>query len=122
MTENRGPAIPANFAEFWPYYVCEHADPRNRRLHFAGTFFTLVLVAAAVYRREPWLLLGMPLFGYGFAWAGHFFIEHNKPATFHAPLKSLLGDFKMFGYMIAGKMDAEVERCRALEGARRGRA
>ena len=35
------------------------------------------------------------LLGYGFAWVGHFYFEHNKPATFVYPTFSLLGDFRM---------------------------
>ena len=31
--------------------------------------------------------------GYAFAWAGHFFFERNKPATFSYPWLSFLGDF-----------------------------
>jgi hypothetical protein len=30
--------------------------------------------------------------GYAFAWAGHFFFEHNKPATLAYPWLSFLGD------------------------------
>lgn len=54
--------------------------------------------------------------GYGFAWFAHYFVEKNRPATFTHPLWSLLGDFKMFGLMCAGKMDGEVARCRELQG------
>ena len=48
-------------------------------------------------------MLGAPLFGYGFAWIGHFFFEHNRPATFTHPFYSLLGDGVMYGEMLRGK-------------------
>lgn len=48
-----------------------------------------------------WLL---PVLGYGFAWAGHFFFEKNRPATFTYPLYSLLGDWVMFKDMLTGKI------------------
>ena len=37
-----------------------------------------------------------PIFGYGFAWVGHFFFEKNRPATFKQPFYSLMGDFMMW--------------------------
>jgi hypothetical protein len=40
--------------------------------------------------------------GYGFAWVGHFFFEHNKPATFIYPTYSFMGDFKMFYAILSG--------------------
>ena len=42
------------------------------------------------------------LLGYTFAWVGHFFFEHNKPATFIYPTFSLLGDFRMMYDAIRG--------------------
>ena len=42
------------------------------------------------------------LLGYSFAWIGHFFFEHNKPATFIYPSYSLLGDFRMMYDAIRG--------------------
>jgi hypothetical protein len=46
----------------------------------------------------------MPVFGYGFAWLGHFVFEKNRPATFRHPLYSLLGDFAMFRDMLTGRI------------------
>jgi hypothetical protein len=37
----------------------------------------------------------VPLIGYAFAWAGHNFFEHNRPATFIYPVFSLMGDYRM---------------------------
>jgi hypothetical protein len=49
------------------------------------------------------LLLFCPLSGYGFAWIGHFFFEHNKPATFKYPVYSLLSDFKLYFDILQNK-------------------
>lgn len=40
--------------------------------------------------------LMVPVVAYGFAWVGHYFFEHNKPATFIYPIYSLFGDFKLW--------------------------
>ena len=51
----------------------------------------------------PMLIL-LPIFGYGFAWIGHFVFEKNRPATFQHPLYSLRGDFVMFKDVLIGKI------------------
>jgi hypothetical protein len=45
-----------------------------------------------------------PLAGYGLAWIGHFFFEHNRPATFRRPLYSLAGDWVMFRDILTGRI------------------
>ncbi len=102
-----------SFVEFWPYYVGEHSEPKCRALHFAGTSLALVLLLTTIVFSQWWLLLAIPIVGYGLAWIGHFFIEKNKPASFTYPLWSLIADFKMWGLMLAGQMDAEVQRAAA---------
>lgn len=98
------------YEEFWPFYVREHSDPTNRKLHFAGTTGTILFAAAALLRRKPIHLLHAAISGYGGAWIGHFFFQKNTPATFKYPLWSLVSDFRMYGKIVAGKMDQEVAR------------
>jgi hypothetical protein len=93
----------ATLAEFWPFYMREHSNARNRHLHFAGTTLALSLVVAAVILRRPIVALGAPLAGYGFAWYGHFIVERNRPATFKYPLWSLMCDFRLWALMLSGK-------------------
>ena len=93
-----------SFKEFYPFYLNEHSDRINRRLHFTGSLVVLLVLAAVVITRNWLLLLLVPVLGYGFAWIGHFFIEKNKPATFTYPLYSLMGDWKMFLDIITGKV------------------
>lgn len=102
-----------SFREFWPYYVQEHLNPTCRRLHFVGTFLTFVFLFLALSLQSWIWLWGMPLVGYGFAWAGHFLFEKNRPATFTYPTWSLIADYKMFFLTLAGRMPAEIENSRS---------
>jgi hypothetical protein len=93
-----------SFDEFWPYYLSEHANVLNRRLHFVGTTLVNLIVLAALVAMEPRWLLACPVAGYGFAWVGHFIVEKNRPATFKHPLWSLMGDYRMYGQMLRGRL------------------
>ena len=99
-----------SFAEFWPYYVSEHSKTATRALHAIGSTAGLILMLVVIAIGKWWLFpLGL-VAGYGFAWVGHFFIEKNKPATFKYPLWSFRGDWKMLAFMIAGRMEKEIQR------------
>jgi hypothetical protein len=97
-----------SFAEFWPFYLREHARPGTRALHYAGTSLVILLALAALLTGRLWLLLAMPVAGYGFAWASHALVEHNRPATFTYPGWSLLADFRMWAFWLSGRIDSEL--------------
>jgi hypothetical protein len=110
---------PQTYREFWPFYVGEHGAAATRWLHFLGIAGALVFLVVALVTWNGWWLIAMPLFGYSFAWAAHFFVERNKPATFRFPVWSLIGDFHMFALMCQGRMDREVDRCVRLTARER---
>ena len=92
-----------NFREFYPFYLGEHSNRTCRRLHFIGTSIAAVLLVAAALTLRGSLALIALVQGYGFAWAGHFFFEHNKPATFRHPLFSFMGDWRMWWETLTAK-------------------
>ncbi len=93
-----------SFADFYPYYLSEHSNRTTRRLHFAGTLLVILTLVYALAAQRWLLLVLIPIFGYGFAWVGHFAFEKNRPATFKHPLYSLAGDFVMFKDMLTGRI------------------
>ena len=106
--------------EFYPFYLKEHSNRTCRRLHFIGTTLGLALFATSLLvlgaglvgkialGKALLLALGLILAahvqGYAFAWTGHFFFEHNKPATFKYPWLSYRGDWKMWWQILTGKI------------------
>ena len=93
-----------NFDEFYPFYLSEHANRTSRRLHFIGTSIAALLLAAALLTGNFWLILLALVQGYAFAWVGHFFFEHNKPATFQYPRLSFMGDWRLWWDILTGKI------------------
>jgi hypothetical protein len=90
--------------EFYPLYLSEHTNGTSRRLHFLGSTIALVLLVTAFITHTWWSLAIALVQGYAFAWIGHFFFEHNKPATSTDPWLSFLGDFRLWWEMLAGKI------------------
>jgi hypothetical protein len=94
----------SSFREFYPFYLSEHSHPTCRRLHFAGSLLAIVFIVAAIAARNAWWVVVAALAGYGLAWIGHYFFEHNRPATFIHPVYSLMGDWMMFRDMLTGRI------------------
>jgi len=99
-----------SFREFWPFYLGQHRQRLTRRLHFLGTGLAAACAILAVWGRRPWLLLAGLVGSYGFAWAGHFFVERNRPATFEYPLWSFAAEWKMWALMMTGRLGRELHR------------
>lgn len=122
--ENRDTSEALNihsFRQFWPYYVRQHSKTRTRLLHATGSVLAVVVFGAA-FALNMWLLVAVPVVGYAFAWYAHFFVEHNKPATFGHPFYSLAADYRMLFLMMAGRMDEEVAKHASASHAASGQA
>jgi hypothetical protein len=91
------------FSEFYPFYLGEHRNPMCRRLHFIGTSLAAVLLVGALLTQRWWLIPAALVVGYAFAWVGHYFFEHNRPATFQYPLFSFMGDWRMWFEILTGR-------------------
>ncbi|MEM7728259.1 MAG: DUF962 domain-containing protein [Pseudomonadota bacterium] len=99
-----------SYADFWPYYLREHARPATRAWHYLGTALAIaVLIAVIVTGRWAYLPLAV-VSGYFFAWLSHGLVERNKPATFTYPLWSLVSDFRMLFHFLTGTMGRELRK------------
>lgn len=56
------------FESFYPFYLKEHSNRTNRRLHVIGTTLALLTFVYLVLTRNLLFLWIPPVLGYGFAW------------------------------------------------------
>jgi hypothetical protein len=103
---------PESYEDFWPYYVSQHLHPATRAIHVGATTTALVCGAAGFALFNPLLVAAAPVVGYGPAWASHFLIEKNKPASFGHPLWSLRADFRQVRKFFTGQLGDDVQRVR----------
>jgi hypothetical protein len=88
----------------------EHAKPKTRTFHLAGTAIATTAFVGATATGEFWLLPVALAAGYGPAWIAHFFVEKNKPATFTYPFWSLISDYRMAWAWMTGRLGEELAK------------
>ncbi len=98
-----------SFKDFYPFYLTQHNSKINIALHFIGTLLVVFLLIYSILSKNGYFLLLIPIFGYGFAWVGHFFFQKNKPATFKYPIWSLFADFLMFYHVLTLQIEDQLE-------------
>lgn len=103
-----------SYGAFWLYYLREHARPATRALHYAGTALTILFLPVAL-RLGGWWWAMLPIAGYGFAWAAHFTVERNRPATFAHPLWSLSSDYRMFFLWLTRRLQPHLRAAGVIE-------
>jgi hypothetical protein len=92
------------YTEFWPFYLQQHSRRGTKIWHATGTLLGLGVLAFALAKGRPGWILWALVPGYALAWISHFFIEHNRPATFRYPLWSFFSDFRMLALMLRRKI------------------
>ena len=90
--------------EFYPFYLSEHSNHICRLLHFIGTTIVIALLLAAAITQTWWLVPVALVQAYTVARIGHFFFEHNKPATFTYPWLRFLGNWCMWWEILTNKI------------------
>ena len=98
------------YDQFWLRYLRAHARPLTRLIHYAGSLLALVCIFLAILRSDWRWLLAAPVIGYGFAWAAHLGVEHNRPETFGHPFWSLASDFRMLTLFLSGQLGPHLAR------------
>ncbi len=84
--------------DFWHAYLWHHRHPRTRLLHRVGSW-VCILGFAMTASGYGWLWTPAAIaVGYGFAFAGHWFVERNRPMTFSNPVRAAIGNWTMFVY------------------------
>ena len=116
MTAMTRPQPISSYAEFWRFYLREHANPKTRFWHFAGTAAAAALLLVAIVSFNVVYLIAALIGGYGPAWMAHILIEKNRPATLRHPLWSLVSDFRMMGAWMSGTLGNELEKADLLRG------
>ena len=92
------------FNDYYKEYLLLHRNKNCRRLHFIGQWFTIVFTII-ILKYNLWYLIPLiPFVVYPFAWSGHYFFEHNKPAAFNDPVKAKVSDWIMFKDILIGRI------------------
>ena len=57
-----------SYADFWPHYLREHANPQARALHFLGTSLAVVTLLWLLASGRHWAVIAPFPIGFGLGW------------------------------------------------------
>ncbi len=98
------------YSSFFDFYLSEHSLPATRAIHYVGSACGIIALILTITTGLWWWIPAGLISGYSCAWFGHFFIEHNRPATFKYPLWSFIGDYHMFFLFLTGQLEKRRQR------------
>lgn len=78
-----------NLDDYYPIYLTQHADKTNRGLHLAGFILAFLQLLITIFDFTIFNIILIPVIWYGFAFAGHYLFEKNKPTSYAQPWLSL---------------------------------
>lgn len=126
-------SLPTTLSDFYPYYLSQHRDPRNRIVHYIGTALGIVTAGATLAAGHVVLapFVGLAV-AYGILWPfGHMLFEGNVPASLTGRgvsqraatvLRSVCCDFFMGFRALTGRLEGDFERFGIEYRRDRGRA
>jgi hypothetical protein len=107
---NLAARVRADALAYWDKYVWHHRDPRTRILHRIGSWCCIV-GAVAAYATSLWWIVPIGIaVGYGFAFAGHWIVERNRPLTFNSPIRAGIANWVMFVVERFYDIEGHIER------------
>lgn len=99
-----------SFEEFWPHYVRLHQRAPTHWLHALATSSSVALIAGAVVRRQPLLLLLAPLTNHLIAQSSHRLFERNQSTPWRSTAWHTRAELRMLRLVLSGRMRDEVRR------------
>jgi hypothetical protein len=99
-----------SFEDFWPHYVRLHQRVPTHWLHALATSSSLSLIAGAVLRRQPLLLLLAPLANHLIAQSSHRLFERNQSTPWRNTAWHTRAELRMLRLTVSGRMRREVRR------------
>lgn len=103
-------AVYADARAYWDKYLWHHRRPLTRRLHRIGSWTCIAgLVAALSGHGMVWIPVTIAI-GYGFAFAGHWLVERNRPLTFENPIRAGVANWAMFFFEMGWDVETELDR------------
>ena len=100
---------------YWHKYLWHHKEPRTRLLHKIGSWICILGFTASMCGLG-WFLTPVAIaIGYGFAFAGHYVVEKNRPLTLNHPVRAAVCNWVMFFYEMFFDVELKLTELSALD-------